>query len=126
VALVSDLVKIGMIAEHAKALGDSFATVAATGTTISDAANITDSIVLCSSSSGANAGLKLPKIDASNTKRHRICNESGGNIRVYLNDSGTEGIKLFGSAGGATFVTVPTSTWVEIIKIAANTWGVIS
>lgn len=124
-ALVSDLVKIGISAEWAKTLGDTFASVAAAGTTINDAANITDSIILCSSSSGANAGLKLPKIDASRTKRHRVYNESGGNIRVYLNDSAVEGFKFFGPSGAATYVTVSTGTWVTIEKIAAGTWGVI-
>lgn len=122
-ALVSDLIKVGLSVRQCEILGDTFASISAAGTTVSDATAATSSIIHINATSGANAGVVLPKIDASPTKHYIVANESGSNARIYVNDSATEGIKHFGTTGTAAYVNVGSGAWVELVKLATDIWG---
>lgn len=123
-ALVSDLIQVGFLARQSELLGDEFTSYAAAGTTVSDATPITTSIVYILTTSGANAGLVLPKIDASKSKEYYIGSGVGSTSRIYVNDSAIEGIKIFGPAGGtAAYVALVGQAWLLIKKITADTWG---
>jgi len=121
VALVSDLIAVGFSVAKAKAVGDSYEKIVATGSTSSDAAPATSSIIFVSGTTGVNAGIKLPKMDASNTKRHVIINASGGAIKVYVGDSTTETFLIAGAAASASFTLADTAS-KTITKIANNEW----
>lgn len=122
-ALVRNLINSGMGPRLSQLLGDTYQTLAAAGTTVSDATAVDDSIIYCTSASGANAGFVLPLIDKSKSKRHLFINESGVNIRVYVHDSGTEGMKISGTGTGtATYVNVANGRYVNIVNLAAGLW----
>lgn len=122
--LVSDLIQVGFSARQAEALGDTFATVAAAGTTVADATLITTSLVYINATSGANAGLRLPRIDASESKNYKIGSGVGATTRIYVADSALEGFKIFGLASsGVGYFELAGQQWAMIVKIASDLWG---
>lgn len=122
--LVSDLMQVGFSARQAEALGDTFATVTATGPGFANATAITDSIIYINNTSGLTPSLKLPKIDASKSKQHKFGNGTGTTVRIYVADSTIEGFKIFGLAtSGAGYVELAGQQWMLITKVAADFWG---
>ena len=126
-ALAADLIKVDFTSRQADAIGYTFKIVNAAGTTVSDATAVTDSFIFVDGASGANAGIVLPKMDASKTKDIIIASLAGVNIKVYVKDSAAEIIKIFGSGTGSTdYVNVPDGEWVRIMKIDSGIWGALT
>lgn len=123
-ALVSDLIQVGLNPRQAAALGDILESLAAAGTVIGDATQGAESMLYVTSSSGANAGIKLPAVAASKSKAHLVLNDTANVTRVYVQDGATESFKLFGAAtGAATYVNCPANGWVMIRKLTDAAWG---
>lgn len=118
VALVKDFRSIGFSSKEASILGDTVNYYSAAGTVQSDATQTDDSIIWVNGTSGANAGVALPALDISRTKRHIVMNDTAGNIRAYTKNGSGDLMKIFGGGAGApTYVTIPAGTWYEIIKM---------
>lgn len=85
-ALVSDLIAIGLGRRIAEALGFDFESVLATGSSHADAQPITASLVRVSSGGVDNRGITLPTLSASKAKMHIIFTLQAGTpnpIKIY-------------------------------------------
>jgi len=120
VALVSDLVAVGVAPRRAKALGDTFGTLEADNSNPA----ITTSYTYIKVRSGVGPGVTLPPIPLSNTKRHVVLNSSGGAIDVHVGNAVSEQIIFFNGFTGpsVTAVTVPDLAAVTLVKVDNNLW----
>lgn len=119
-AQASDLVQVGIPANQAKMLGDTFAEIAGAGTTISDATPFTASTIYVTGGA-LNSGIKLPVIDASNTKEHVVLNHSANSIRCYVGVS-TDSIKSFVSGSGVDYVDIASQASKTFRKVSSTFW----
>jgi len=121
VVLVRDLKAVGIESRKALAIGDTVGYYSAAGTTGSDSTPTSDSIIWVNGSSGANAGVSLPSLDASNNKRHLVLNDTAGNIRVYVKHDSGDLLKVFGGGSSGTagdpYLVIPAGEWYEIVKM---------
>lgn len=118
-ALSKDVMGGGFSAGQARALGGNYASIAATGSTIADAAAITASNVVVTAADGTKGVQLIGNVGDS----VNVFNDSGSTLKVWPGST-SEAIAVPGTGLGTAAAAYSHTTYavVNYIKVSATQW----